>query len=102
MPCPFSFKHFWSYIAQTACNGRELLLRGIEVLGTERWHDMLVRQFSRDHVRGTHMPKSAMTMSDDASLVRKRTFSGLSKRHTLHPGASQENGIKTRHLLFRT
>jgi hypothetical protein len=30
------------------------------------------------------MPKSAMTMSDDGSLVRKRMFSGLSNltRHT--------------------
>jgi hypothetical protein len=32
---------------------------------------MCVRHFSREHVEGTHMPKSAMTMSDDWSLVRK-------------------------------
>jgi hypothetical protein len=40
------------------------------------------------------MPKSAMTMSDYASLVGKRMFSGLSKRHTLHTKTSQENDRK--------
>src|SRR5487761_276561 len=92
---PFLVQHLWRYITQTACDGRELLLRRIEVFSAATWHDMRVRQFSRDHVRGTHMPKSAMTMSDDASLVRKRMFSGLSKCHTLHPKVSQENAIKT-------
>ena len=31
------------------------------------------------------MPKSAMMVSEDGSLVRKRVFSGLSKYYTSHP-----------------
>jgi hypothetical protein len=44
------------------------------------------------------MPMSAMTISDDGSLVRKRMFSGLSRRHTLHPrlaGTRQRRVLET-------
>jgi len=65
----------------------ELLLRGIEGLGAARSHDMRVRHFSREQVKETHVP---MTMSDDGCLVRRRTFSGPSKRHTLNPRPGRE------------
>ena len=75
---PLLVEHLRSYISQTACDRRELLFRGLKVLGAARSNDLRVRHFSREHVKATHMPKSAMTMSDDGSLVRKRMFSGLS------------------------
>ena len=52
-----------------------------------------VKHFSIQYVKATHMPKSAMTRSDDGSLVRKRIFSGLSiaTRHTQLAGESSQD-----------
>jgi hypothetical protein len=47
------------------------------VLGAAKSNDLHLRHFSREHM-GTHMPKSAMTMSNDGSFVRKKMFSCLS------------------------
>ena len=53
------------------------------MLGTATPDGMYFSRFSIEHVKETYMPKSAMTMSDDESMVRKRVFSGLSKHHRL-------------------
>jgi len=42
--------------------------------------------------QATHMPKLAITISDDGSLVRKRIFSGLITCHTLDPKISWNIG----------
>jgi len=46
------------------------------VFGTERRMTRMRRVFS-EKAQATHMPKSAITISDDRSLVRERMFSGL-------------------------
>jgi hypothetical protein len=48
--------------------------RGLELQGRKT----CVRPFSREHVNETYMPMSAMMISDDGSLVRKRMFSARS------------------------
>jgi hypothetical protein len=75
---PFLVKYFWSDITQTSCEGCELLPDGIKVLGAGRSCDAHVRGVSSEQVNATYMPKSAITISDDGSFVRKRMFSGLS------------------------
>jgi hypothetical protein len=44
-----------------------------------------VRHVSGEKFQATYMPKSAITISDDGSLVRKRMFSGLFTSHELDP-----------------
>jgi hypothetical protein len=44
-----------------------------------------MRHVSGKNIQATHMPKSAITISDDGSLVRKRMFSGLFTSHALNP-----------------
>ena len=41
----------------------------IEVLGAARSNDLRVRQFSGEHIKGTHIPKSAMTTSDERYIL---------------------------------
>jgi hypothetical protein len=38
-------EHLWSYIFETACNGRVLFFRGIEVLDAARLYEMDVGHF---------------------------------------------------------
>ena len=61
-------EHLWSDISQTACEGRELLPGGFEVLGTGRSRDTHVRGVSSEPVNATYMPKSATTISDPGHL----------------------------------
>ena len=42
-----------------------------------------MRHASSEQTQATHMPKSAITISDDGSLVWKRMSSGLFTSHTL-------------------
>jgi len=42
-----------------------------------------MRRASGEQTQATRMPKSAITISDDGSLVRKRMFSGLFTSHAL-------------------
>jgi hypothetical protein len=63
---------------------------GIEVLGADRSCDTHVRGVSGDQVNATYMPKSAITISDDGSFVRNRTFSGLSTGHSSNPKTPQK------------
>ena len=67
-------KHLWRHVAEASSKGHELLFRGMQVLGTARCACKI--PFRRTSST-THMPKSAMTMSDDGSLVRYKMFSGL-------------------------
>ena len=75
----FVVEHFRCYVAKTSSEGRELFFRGMQVLGTWRaCVSVLITQNSR--ITTTYMPKSAMTISDDGSLVRYKMFSGLALR----------------------
>jgi len=47
-----------------------------------------MRCVSGKKTQATHMPKSAITISGDGSLVRERMFSGLSTSHALNPNIS--------------
>jgi len=49
---PLLVEHIWSDISQTACDGRELLLRGFEVLGAARSNDLRVRHSPESTSRG--------------------------------------------------
>ena len=51
-----------------------------------------MRRVSGKKTRGTHIPKSAITISDDGSLVRERMFSGLFTSHALDPNISPKMG----------
>jgi len=42
-----------------------------------------MRRVPGKRTQATHMPKSAITISDDKSLVQRRRFSGLFTSHTL-------------------
>ena len=44
-----------------------------------------MRHVPSEKIQGTYMPKSAITISDVGSLVRKRIFSGLFTSHGLDP-----------------
>jgi len=44
-----------------------------------------MRRVSSKKTQATHVPKLAITISDDRSLVRKRMFSGLFTSHALDP-----------------
>jgi hypothetical protein len=80
-------------MTQTSCEGCELLPSGIKVLGAGRSCDTHVRGVSGEQVNATYMPKSAITISDDGSFVRKRMFSGLSTGNLSDPKISQR-GMK--------
>jgi hypothetical protein len=92
---PFLVQYFWSDISQTSCEGCELLPSGIKVLGAGRSCDTRVRGVSGEQVNATYMPKSAITIADDGSFVRKKMFSGLSTGHLSDPKISQR-GMKKR------
>ena len=51
-----------------------------------------MRRVSSEKTQATHVPKSAITISDDGSLVRKRMFSGLFTSHALDPNISPKIG----------
>ena len=51
-----------------------------------------MRRVSSKKTQATHMPKWAITISDDGSLVRERKFSGLFASHTLDPNISPKKG----------
>jgi len=51
-----------------------------------------MRRVSCEKIQATYMPKSAITISDNGSLVRKRMFSGLFTSHALDPKISAKIG----------
>jgi len=51
-----------------------------------------MRRVSGKKTQATHMPKSAITISDDGSLVRERMFSSLFTSHALDPNISPKMG----------
>ena len=65
-------EYLWGKITQLSCDRDEQFHRGIEVLGNARSNDTHTRHVK---VQGIYTPKSAITTSEDASLVGKRTSS---------------------------
>ena len=61
------------------------------MFGTERRMTRMTR-VSGKKTQATHMPKSAITISDDGSLVRERMSSGLFTSHALDPNISPNIG----------
>ena len=57
-------------------------------LGPARSNDMHTRHVSGEKVQGTYMPKSAITISDNGPLIRKRMFPGLFTSHVAGPEIS--------------
>ena len=51
---PLLVEYFWSHISQTACQGRERLSRGMDVLSTARTHDTCVRCVSSEQIKAIH------------------------------------------------
>jgi len=51
-----------------------------------------MRRVSGKKTQATHMPKLAITISDDGSLVRERMFSGLFTSHALDPNILPKMG----------
>ena len=72
-------EYLWSNISKTPSEGRKRLPRRFKVFGTAyiRVCETCLQACQPKKV-GTHMPKSAMTISDEGSLVRNNMFSGLS------------------------
>jgi len=52
-----------------------------------------MRRVSDKKTQATHMPKSAITISDDGSLVQKRMFSGLFTSHELDLAEDRRGNI---------
>ena len=63
----------------------------INVFGTEK-RGTRMRDVSSEKIQVTHMPKSAITMSNHGSLVRKIMFSGLFTSHALDRKISPKIG----------
>ena len=78
-------EYFWSDITQISCDGGERFPRGMEVLGTARLNDThMGHSISDEKAKATHIPKLAITISDDGFCV----LSGLSTYHALDPKIS--------------
>ena len=79
---PPLIEYFWSDMTQIFCDGGERFPRGMEVLGTARLNDTHMRHFISDEkAKATHIPKLAITISDDGFCV----FSGLSTKPRVRP-----------------
>src|SRR5712692_8538472 len=91
-------EYLWSNITETPSEGCQRRPRGLEVFGTVymgSWD--LSREWANQG--RTYMPKSAITISDEWSLVRNKMFSGLSVM--CHDKKGGVNKLETTYLRSR-